>query len=344
MTEQGAESPEDGVMVRLVNGPVLWSGLRPFLAAHYTPLPAALGMGAVECNLDLIHAISQFLSQSQDNARLTANAQLLVRRGSSASRQIASENSALYPGKVWLVDDPDDIRPFPVINFPQQDVNQLINYLNALLERRTGVSDTTLGIAGSAKTATEAHILQEASLNPFSTRTDLFARSFLEPMGSMALSMLRQFIVEDQTIAVRDSTGNDAAVTITAREIHQGKFRVAATLTRQDSTRIAKAQSIERALPMLARFSPILAGEGMRISFTELVKRYMDLIGVDGSDRMFVRISPETSDRSGSTGNTIAAGSHEDGTSRNPTGNGPMGDDLSDANALAAVLQRQAQI
>ena len=72
-------------MVRLADSPVLWSGLRPFLAAHYTPLPGPFGMGAVESNLDLIHSISQFISQSQDNARLTANAQLIVRRGSSAA-------------------------------------------------------------------------------------------------------------------------------------------------------------------------------------------------------------------------------------------------------------------
>ncbi len=148
VTDRGADSPEDGLMVRLTDGPILWSGLRPFLAAHYTPLPGPFGMGAVESNLDLIHSISQFISQSQDNARLTANAQLMVRRGSSAARQISTESDAVFPGKVWTVDDPGDIQPFPPLSFPQQDVNYLIDFLNGLLERRSSISDVTLGVSG----------------------------------------------------------------------------------------------------------------------------------------------------------------------------------------------------
>lgn len=120
VTERGAETPEHGVMVRLTDAPVLWCGLRPFLCAHYTPLPGPLGAGAVESNLDLIHAISEFISQSQDNARLTANAQLIVRRGSSAARQISAENDAVYPGKVWTVDDPGDISPSLLSTFPSR--------------------------------------------------------------------------------------------------------------------------------------------------------------------------------------------------------------------------------
>jgi hypothetical protein len=292
ITEKGADSPEDGVMVRLTEAPVLWSGLRPFLAAHYTPLAGPFGMGAVESNLDLIHSISQFLSQSQDNARLTANAQLMVRRGSSAARQISTDSNVVYPGKVWTVDDPGDVQPFPPLNFPQQDVNRLIDYLNGLLERRTTVSDVSLGVAGAAKTATEAHILQESSMAPFATRTDLFARSFLEPLGKIALSMLQQFLLEDQTITVRDYSGRDMPIVVSSEEIQTGSYRVVATLTRQDATRIAKAQSIERVLPTLAKFQPLLAQEGVRISFAEMIKRYLDLIGVDAADRVLSRSNP----------------------------------------------------
>jgi hypothetical protein len=352
VTEKGADTPEAGIMVRLTEAPVLWCGLRPFVAAHYTPLPGPLGMGAVESNLDLIHAISQFISQSQDNARLTANAQIVVRRGSSAARQISTEGDVVYPGKVWTVDDPGDVQPFPPLQFPQQDVNRLIDYLNGLLERRTAVSETNLGIASRSKTATEAHLLQESAIGPFSTRVDLFARAFLEPLGKLALGMLQQFLLEDQTIIVRDFNGADTRLIVTAEEMQEGRYKVAATLTRQDSTRLAKAQSIERVLPTLAQFQPLLVQEGVQISFSELIKRYLDLIGVDGVERVLSRMNPAAVPLPGTPGIAPANGPERPGESSRAAGpnfparlvedGGPMGPEPTDLNALAQFLQMQA--
>jgi len=355
VTERGSLNPEDGIMVRLLEAPALWCGLRPFLAAHYTPLPGCFGMGAVESNLDLIHSISQFISQSQDNARLTANAQIIVRRGSSAARQISAEQDVVYPGKVWTVDDPADIMPFPPLNFPQHEVNSLIDYLYSLLEKRTAVSDITLGVGGQSKSATEAHILQESGLAPFMTRADLFSRSFLEPLGRLALAMLQQFLLDDQRIVARDAAGRDVPLRVNASEIQSGKFRVVATLTRQESTRLAKAQSIERALPTLAQFQPVLAQEGVRISFSELLKRYLDLIGVEGADRVISRVDATEAAQLAQEGSLFTQG-HMTGLNQRPANGkgatgpprlvekgGPMGPQPTDANALAQLLQIQAQ-
>ncbi|HMK33621.1 MAG TPA: hypothetical protein VK463_01045 [Desulfomonilaceae bacterium] len=347
VTDKNADSPEQGVMVRLTESPVLWCGLRPFLAAHYTPLPGPLGMGAVESNLDLIHSISQFVSQSQDNARLSANAQLMVRRGSSAARQISTEADVVYPGKVWTIDDPGDIQPFPPLHFPQQDINYLIDFLNSNLEKRTNVSEFGMGISGGARSATEAHLLQESASTPFSTRTDLFARSFLEPLGKIALSMLQQFLLEDQTITVRDFSGVDRPLLVTSEEIQSGRFKVVATLTRQDSTRLAKAQSIERALPTLAGFQSVLASEGVQVSFVELIKRYLDLIGVDGAERVLKRVTPKDAiqpDQTGGRPNSDPPSERQSATapSRLVENGGPLGPEPTDANALAQFLQIQA--
>jgi hypothetical protein len=245
-----------------------------------------------------------------------------------------------------MVDDPGDLQPFPPLNFPQQDVNNLINYLNSLLEKRTTVSDLTLGTSGLARTATEAHMLQESSLAPFATRADLFARSFLEPLGRIALSMLQQFLLEDQFITVKDSGGRELPLLVTAEEIQSGRYRVVATLTRQESTRLAKAQSIERALPTLARFQPLLAAEGVKISFSELLKRYLDLIGVEGSDRVFNRIDPAQSaplDQSGLANDADQSWNAAAAPTRLVEDGGPMGPRPTDANALAQFLQIQAQ-
>ncbi len=354
VTDRGDDSPENGVMIRLLDSPALWSGLRPFVATHYTPLPGPFGMGAVESNLDLIHSISQFISQSQDNARLTANAQLIVRRGSSAARQISTESNAVYPGKIWLVDDPGDIQPFPSLNFPQQEINGLVSYLNNLLEKRTSVSDVTLGIAGGAKTATEAHILSESAGSAFATRVDLFARTFLEPLGKLALSLVQQFLLDDQLVMIQDTNGQDRPLLVRAQEIQSGRYKVVATITRQDSTRIAKAQSIERALPTLFQFQPVLASQGYQISFAELLKRYLDLIGVEGADRVLKRVekgfaSPggpqgEFADAAGSGSGDAAVRSQasSDQPPRLVEHGGPMGPQPTDRNALAQFLQIQA--
>ena len=274
--------------------------------------------------------------------------------------QISTDSDVVYPGKVWTVDDPGDIQPFPLLNFPQQQVNYLIDYLNTLLERRTAVSDTTRGAHSADMTATEAHILQESSTGPMSTRTDLFARSFLEPLGRIVLSMLQQFLLDDQIITVRDFSGRDLPLLITPQELQTGRYKVVATLTRQDSSRLAKAQSIERVLPTLAKFESVLAAEGVRISFSELIKRYLDLIGVDGSDRVISRTHPQQDGLGNDSGmpgdrrqlqrppsETALAGRGE-GTHpgalppRLVERGGPMGPEPTDANALAQLLQMQA--
>ncbi|MGC8604977.1 MAG: portal protein [Desulfomonilaceae bacterium] len=345
VTEIGSDSIDDGLIIRISDSPALWSGLRPFICAHYTPTPGPLGLGAVETNLDLIHSISQFLSQSQDNARLTANAMLVARRGSSAARSLENEDDFVYPGKVWLVDDPDDIRPFPPIGFPQAEVNSLINYLNIMLEKRTSISDSSLGVSSRDKTATEAHILQESAMNTFTTRADLFARSFVEPLGKLALSMIQQFLIDDQIISVRDHSGLDVPLTVTRDEIQSGRYNVVATITRQDSTRIAKAQSIERALPTLAQFTPTLAQEGVRVSFSELIKRYLDLLGIDAVDRVFTRVRPEVGKQPEVSESQPMGTDKLSINSPAPLGEngGPLGAFPDDLNTLAQFLQVSAR-
>ncbi len=169
--------------------------------------------------------------------------------------------------------------------------------------------------------------------------------------------MLQQFILEDQILTVRDPNGSDVPLVVTSEELAQGRYKVAATLTRQDSTRIAKAQSIERVLPTLAKFQPVLAQEGVQISFSEILKRYLDLIGVDGVDRVLTRMDPlkggsglegrgpETATEPALAGDARygPSGQEKPGLPTALVQNGgPMGDLPTDANALAQLLQMQA--
>jgi hypothetical protein len=136
---------------------------------------------------------------------------------------------------------------------------------------------------------------------------------------------------------------------------------VVATITRQDSTRLAKAQSIERVLPTLAQFQPILAQEGVWISFSEIIKRYLDLIGVDGVDRVLSRMDPRSGAAQGMINDPMGRGEKEPGIPPEVVDliqsglmapdsppqlvrdGGPLGPEPTDRNALAQLLQLQAQ-
>ena len=167
--------------------------------------------------------------------------------------------------------------------------------------------------------------------------------------------MLQQFLLDDQYIVVRDAAGRDVPLRVNASEIQSGKYRVVATITRQESTRLAKAQSIERALPTLAQFQPVLAQEGVQISFSELLKRYLDLIGVDGADRVISRVDATQAEQIAQEGspfpqsNLIGMNQRAGDVrgvgapSRLVEKGGPMGPQPTDANALAQLLQIQAQ-
>ena len=162
--------------------------------------------------------------------------------------------------------------------------------------------------------------------------------------------MLQQFLLEDQTITVRDFSGVDVPVVVTSEEIQTGRYRVVATLTRQDSSRLAKAQSIERVLPTLAQFQPVLAQEGVKISFTEILKRYLDLIGVDGVERVLSRVNPAQAPAAGPSAGGRQPPPPEgvnglqgpNTPSRLVEDGGPMGLEPTDANALAQLLQIQS--
>jgi hypothetical protein len=164
--------------------------------------------------------------------------------------------------------------------------------------------------------------------------------------------MLQQFLLEDQTITVRDFNGADTRLIVTAEEIQEGRFKVATTLTRQDSTRLAKAQSIERVLPTLAQFQPVLAQEGVQISFSELIKRYLDLIGVDGVERVLSRMNASTAPIAEAQSMAHAHGSSSPADGMRGAGpgsptrlvedGGPLGHEPTDLNALAQFLQIQA--
>lgn len=352
ITERGLDDPTTGLMSRLTMGPILSeSGRRPFACCHFTPEPGPFGLGQVSRDSDLLYQLSQFICQLQDHVRLAANAPYLAEKGSGIEVSLEAAGNTLYPGAILFHEAgfKDPIRPWPRPDFPAQDVFNTIQLLTRQLEERTATPDIFQGLARVEKSATEANILEQTSQAPTVFRTDIFARDFIGPVAEMALELLRLMSDKPQVLMVRDAHGNMQPITITEAEMKMGRFRVMATLTNQDHTRIAKAQSIERALPTLMQFGPVLAQEGLQLSFAELLKRYLDLIGVDGADRIFVPLPPQPPEMTAMmnqppVGQPPQAKEGKNGKPPTPLldKGGPMGQAPTDPNAVAQMLQLMA--
>ena len=293
VTPQGAEDPKSGVMVRLTTRPLLDVGTRPFVCAQFNPRPACLGVGIIEREQDILYQMSQFIGQSQDNARSTSNAMYQLDSSSPAWADLQANNNKLKPGMVFrkLAGDEQGLTPVQLPSFPSQEISNMVLFLSNVLERHTAITDTQQGMSQNRKTATESHILQQQGQVPMRSRTTLFAKSFLRPAFNIALAMIRQMVESPQKVTMQVAGTGEVPAEITVDELKAGTYRVEPTITRQDASQIARAQSIERILPNLANLNPLLQAEGIKISFSELLKQYMELLGIEGVDRI-VTVGP----------------------------------------------------
>ncbi len=294
LTEPGAEDPESGILVRLQDAPALDVGLRPFVCAHFTPQPGPFGMGIIEREEGLLYQISQFIAQAQDNARLTSNPIFQCDMSSPAWQTLKEAGNRLVPGLI-LPRLPGDQAGFEAVKlapFPSQEISNMVQFLSLMLEKHTSVADVRLGMSEREKTATEASILEKRGNVSIRTRLEMFARSFINPAAQICLAMLQQFITEDQSIQMVDAQGKVVPLTITTEEIQNGNYKAYSTLVVPDSSSIAKAQSIERIIPILSNLQPMLGATGTQINFVELVQRYLAMLGIENADRILRRMTP----------------------------------------------------
>jgi hypothetical protein len=296
VTEKDSDDPSDGILIRLTNRPLLDNGMRPFVCSHYIQRPGPYGIGLIEREEDLLYQLSQFIGQAQDIVRVSTNPIYQVDFSSPAYQEIKKNGGVLAPGMILptIPGDPNSgLQTAKLPPYPTAEISNMVSFLSGTLERRTAVTDTQQGIAEREKTATEANILQQQGAIPTRARVQIFARSFLEPALNLALALTQQYVIEDQEIVVRGANGQDIPISISVDEIQEGRYRAAATLLRQDQSTIAKAQSIERVLPVLQNLQPMLQGEGVQISFSELITRFVELVGIDGADRIVRQMPPQ---------------------------------------------------
>lgn len=369
--DQRAEDAQSALCIRLDPVPVLQqTGLRPFVGCHFTPQPGPFGLGQIDRNKDLLFQLSQFMGQMADVTRMGTDAITQYDENNPRLHKIIKQNDGRFPpGQAIGSSDMqiDALRPLKLFDIDINAVSHEIQFLNSLLERRTTTPDVWLGISQTDKTATEAGILQQQAQQPTQCRVDLIARNYVAPAARLALEFIREFSNEDQLIFTKLANGAHETLVITQDELEALTFEVVATIVKPDHNRIAKAQAIERFLAGLPNVLPLLQGEGMAVQVGELTKRWLDFLGVEGSDRIVRPLSEEEKQalmqqqmmeeemamaQGGVEGNAPTPDGPPGGPP-NGDGNlppqlamdgGPMGEEPTDMNVLAQLMQEQARM
>lgn len=290
VTEQGVEDPSDGILVRLDQAPIIKGGLRPYACAHFIPRPGPLGMGMPRDNQELIYAISQFIGQLVDNTRMCAVGAMQALEG--PAYEYLKKKGYIGPLEIVPVSQLNgELAPVPMPTFQIESIFRVIQWLVQLLEQRTVTAVFQGQNQGGDQTATGEHLQYQQSMRPATTITDLICRTLVQPLGRIALKMLAQMTDEPQDFSIQNAKGEDIAAQVTPEDFEEGDYDVVVTLTHQDSTKTIKAQTIRDIIETIEKHLPRLNAEGTDISLTELYKRLLDLLNVDGSDRVVTQIS-----------------------------------------------------
>jgi hypothetical protein len=360
--DPGIDDPKSGLLIKLTTAPVLSSGLRPYAVAHFTPplRRSPFGRGLLHDIYPTIYQISEMTAQLQDHARFVVNAELLLKEGSRLAESYA-ENGRI-PGGVHFYNNTDEMMPPPNMSVPTHDMREMIQDAKEDIQRVASSTDTFQGMTHRETSATAANIQFNQGALPTQVRTDQFCRNIMDPALNISLGMLQQFILADQTIQIHDYDGQERPIVLSAADLQNGRYTVSVTLTDQDAGKIAKAQSFERAMDKVPALNEWLLSEGWKLSPSEFVNRWLDLLDIDGADRLITKVSEreqilmeqvaalseQLAMISGQMPQGGAPGSQEQEppTPDQPMplieNGGPMGEDQTDLNALAQMNQMNA--
>jgi hypothetical protein len=294
LTDRGCDTPSDGVLVRLQEGTIIENGYRPYVFTNFLPVGEVFSPGQIEPNLDVLYTLSTLLNILLNNSK-AVNRLWVARTGSPAYRNLADrkDGDILSVGGVIPVEEPDDIAPFPLPPFPHQELANMMTHQEHMLERRTGESDTTLGLSQREKTATEASVLAQMASTPYDNIVSWIDEDCLHPLGKLFMAQIQQFADDDRVVEVPGPNGQPQPVVLTPEEVQNGYYYVEWMVDLPDQTKMARAQSIERVLPGLTNVVPLLAQQGFTVDLAVLLRRYLDALGIERIEQIIRPMTPE---------------------------------------------------
>lgn len=167
-------------------------GMRPYEVVRYFPGEGFYGMGVCQQKEVFQKMASDLFNFNWDNVLLANSRMVVAKAGSNIA-----PGEPFYPNKVWIVDD-DISKSFGV--FPMADIYQslplLQSQVQALGERRTGISDIQLGnlqeLPGRTPATTMLSLLQEGNRRPDLTIKDMRYEG-LSTVGLRIIQLLQQY-------------------------------------------------------------------------------------------------------------------------------------------------------
>ena len=167
-------------------------GQRPYEVVRYFPGEGFYGIGVCQQKEVFQRMASDLFNFNWDNV-LLANSRMVV----ATSGSNIAPGEPFYPNKVWIVDD-DVQKSFGV--FPMADIYQSLPLLQssvqALGERRTGISDIQLGniqeLPGRTPATTMLSLLQEGNRRPDLTIKGLRYQG-LSTVGLRIVQLVQQY-------------------------------------------------------------------------------------------------------------------------------------------------------
>jgi len=167
-------------------------GQRPYEVVRYFPGEGFYGIGVCQQKEVFQKMASDLFNFNWDNVLLANSRMVVAKAGSNIA-----PGEPFYPNKVWIVDD-DVQKSFGV--FPMADIYQSLPLLQsnvqALGERRTGISDIQLGnlqsLPGRTPATTMLSLLQEGNRRPDLTIKDMRYEG-LSTVGLRIVQLVQQY-------------------------------------------------------------------------------------------------------------------------------------------------------
>jgi hypothetical protein len=165
---------------------------RPYDVVRYFPGEGFYGIGVCQQKEVFQAMASDLFNFNWDNVLLANSRMVVAKAGSNIA-----PGEPFYPNKVWIVDD-DVQKSFGV--FPMADIYQSLPLLQssvqALGERRTGISDIQLGniqeLPGRTPATTMLSLLQEGNRRPDLTIKNMRYEG-LSTVGLRVIQLLQQY-------------------------------------------------------------------------------------------------------------------------------------------------------
>lgn len=178
-----------------------WAG-KPFIVGSCITVPKSpYGIGVVEPNLGLLHQLNIITNQRLDNIELSIDEMYTVKAGGLITEQDVSSE----PGKTFLVNDHDDIRPIPrgqqayVVTYQEGAV------LEQTIDKNVGTGalvSANNARSGERVTAAEIQAVRDAGGNRLSNLHKHIEESTLLPLLAKLFRSCQQFIDETEIVRV----------------------------------------------------------------------------------------------------------------------------------------------